>query len=57
LIQSILDNFEYYDSLIVATALENECNILHSEDIQDGLVVEQRLAIINPFKKEEQLNA
>ena len=50
-------NFQYYDSLIVATALENECNILYSEDMQDGFVVEQRLTIINPFKKEEQLNA
>ena len=50
-------NFQYYDSLIVATALENECNILYSEDMQDGLVIEQRLTIINPFKKEEQLNA
>jgi predicted nucleic acid-binding protein len=25
-----LDNFQYYDSLIVAIALENECNILYS---------------------------
>ena len=46
-------NFQYYDSLIVATALENHCKILYSEDMQDGLIVEQILTIINPFKKEE----
>ncbi len=40
---------QYYDSLIVATALENDCDILYSEDMQHGLVVDNRLKIINPF--------
>ncbi|SNZ06975.1 Predicted nucleic acid-binding protein, contains PIN domain [Persephonella hydrogeniphila] len=26
-------NFSYYDSLIVASALENECKVLYSEDM------------------------
>ena len=40
----------WLDSLIVATALENNCDILYSEDMQDGLVIETKLTIINPFK-------
>jgi predicted nucleic acid-binding protein len=44
-------NFQYFDALIVATALENKCGILYSEDMQHELIVENRLQIINPFKK------
>ena len=44
-------NFQYYDSLIIATALENDCKILYTEDMQDSLIVEHKLTIINPFKK------
>ena len=40
----------WWDSLIVASALENNCEILYSEDMQDGLVIESKLTIINPFK-------
>ncbi|UQB42496.1 PIN domain-containing protein [Thiomicrospira microaerophila] len=40
---------QYYDSLIVATALENECGLLFSEDMQHGLLIEKRLKIVNPF--------
>ncbi len=40
----------FYDSLIVATALESECTILYSEDMQDGLLIENQLKIVNPFK-------
>ncbi len=43
-------NLQFYDALIIATALENNCTILYSEDMQDGLVVENKLTIINPFK-------
>ena len=43
--------FQYFDALIVATALENKCKILYSEDMQHELLVENRLQIINPFKK------
>ncbi len=42
-------NFSYYDSLIVSSALENDCKILYSEDMQDGLLVENKLKIKNPF--------
>ncbi len=43
-----------YDSLIVAAAFEAKCDILYSEDMQDGLVMEgpdgHLLRIVNPFK-------
>jgi predicted nucleic acid-binding protein len=41
--------FSFYDSLIIAAALENNCTILYSEDLQHNQVIEQRLRIINPF--------
>ncbi len=43
-------NFQYYDSLIIATALENNCNILYSEDMQHNQIIFEKLTIINPFK-------
>jgi predicted nucleic acid-binding protein len=43
-------SLSYWDSLIVANALNADCAILYSEDMQDGLQVEQRLTIINPIK-------
>ena len=47
-------NLQFYDALIVATALENNCTILYSVDMQDSLVVENRLTIINPFKEKNE---
>lgn len=41
--------FSVYDSFIVAAALEADCDTLWSEDMQDGLRVEDRLRIANPF--------
>jgi predicted nucleic acid-binding protein len=41
--------FRFYDSLIVAGALEHECNVLYSEDLQHGQRVDRRLKIVNPF--------
>ena len=38
-----------YDAMIVAAALLVECEILYSEDMQNGLVIEDRLRISNPF--------
>jgi len=40
---------QYYDALVVATALENKCTILYSEDMQHNLVIEGMLTIVNPF--------
>lgn len=43
--------FQYYDSLIITTALENRCTILYSEDMQHGQIIEGELKIINPFRE------
>jgi len=43
--------YHYYDSLIIASALENKCSILYTEDMQHGQVIEEKLKIINPFIK------
>ena len=41
--------FSFYDSLIVAAALEAGCTILYSEDLQNGQVIENVLKVENPF--------
>jgi len=41
--------FSYWDSLIVASGLENDCSILYTEDMQDGQMIEGKLKIVNPF--------
>lgn len=38
-----------HDSMIVASALLAGCDTLYSEDMHHGLVVENRLTIVNPF--------
>ena len=42
--------YSFYDSLIIAAALEVECNILYSEDMQHGQRIE-KLIIKNPFSE------
>ena len=44
--------YSYWDSLILSAALENECQSLYSEDMQDGQTVENTFEIINIFKKD-----
>ncbi len=39
----------FWDSLIVSTALQAKVAILYSEDMQNGLIIEQFLRIVNPF--------
>lgn len=43
--------FSYWDSLMVAASLESGATIFFSEDMHDGLLVEARLRISNPFQK------
>jgi len=42
--------FSVYDSMIVAAALISGCRELLSEDMHDGLEIEDTLTIRNPFK-------
>jgi len=39
--------YSYYDSLMIASALESGCTYLFSEDMSDGQVIENRLTIRN----------
>ena len=38
-----------YDSMIVSAALIAVCTTLWTEDMHDGLLVEDRLRVVNPF--------
>jgi predicted nucleic acid-binding protein len=42
-------SFSYWDSLVIATALKSQAKVLYSEDMQNGLLIENQLTIINPF--------
>jgi predicted nucleic acid-binding protein len=46
---SIRYGFTYWDSLIVATALEHNCSNLYSEDLQNKQILDKRLTIVNPI--------
>ncbi|MBI5485347.1 MAG: PIN domain-containing protein [Deltaproteobacteria bacterium] len=42
-------NLSFWDSLIVASALQSGCTTLYSEDMSHGTTIEKRLHIVNPF--------
>ena len=42
--------YSYYDSLILATALESGCQKIFSEDMSNRQIIENTLEILNPFK-------
>ena len=39
-----------YDAMIAASAILAECERLWSEDMQDGMAIDRRLRIVNPFR-------
>jgi predicted nucleic acid-binding protein len=41
--------FQLFDAIVAASALERECDVLYSEDMHHGLKINKRLTIINPF--------
>ncbi|MCL2301463.1 MAG: PIN domain-containing protein [Firmicutes bacterium] len=41
--------YSYYDCVMLACALENDCGIFCSEDLSSGQTIDNRLLIINPF--------
>ena len=41
--------YSWWDSLVLSSALENDCTILYSEDMQCNQVIENKLKIVNPF--------
>ena len=42
--------FSYYDCLMLASALEGNCQIIFTEDMSDGQIINETLKIVNPFK-------
>lgn len=43
--------YSHFDSLILATALMIGCDMLYTEDMQDGQIINQQLTLRNPFKQ------
>ena len=43
--------YSYYDCLMLASALESACDIILTEDMSEGQIIENRLRIVNPFKE------
>jgi len=43
-------SLSFYDSLVVAAALQAGVDTLYSEDMQHGLVVDNQLEIVNPLR-------
>lgn len=42
--------YALYDALMIASALQAGSEVLWSEDMQDGIVIDGRLQIANPFR-------
>lgn len=42
--------YNIYDALVISAAMLAGCPVLYSEDLQDGLVIDQKLTIRNPFR-------
>ena len=42
--------FSFFDSLMIASALECHCTILYSEDMNNGQIINKTLKIVNPFE-------
>jgi len=40
--------YSFYDSMIVASALSQDCSILYSEDLHNGMKIDD-LQVVNPF--------
>ncbi len=43
-------NLSIYDAMIAASAFHADCDVLWSEDMQDGMTFGGRLRIVNPFR-------
>ena len=43
-------SISYYDALMVVAALDSNCKYLITEDMQDGLIIEDKLQIVNIYE-------
>ena len=48
--------YGYYDSLIISSALESDCEMLLTEDLADGQIIDKKLTIVNIFNHPELLD-
>lgn len=44
------NNYSFFDCLILASALESECDTLYTEDMHHKHIINDSLRIVNPFK-------
>jgi predicted nucleic acid-binding protein len=42
--------FHIYDALILAAAIDAECAVVYSEDLQHGQVIDGSVTVRNPFR-------
>lgn len=47
---SVKYQFSYFDSLMISSAISENCTQLYSEDLHNGQIIENSLQLINPFK-------
>lgn len=43
-------SFSIYDAMIAAAAIHADCDVLWSEDMQHGMMLDEGLRIVNPFR-------
>jgi len=43
--------YSYYDCLMLASALDGNCQIIYTEDMSDGQIINDTLKIVNPFSE------
>jgi predicted nucleic acid-binding protein len=43
--------YPIFDALMITTALHADCGTLWSEDMQDGMAIDRRLRIVDPFRE------
>ncbi len=41
--------FSFYDSMIIAAAIESNCEVLYSEDMKHNQIIDYIIKIVNPF--------
>jgi predicted nucleic acid-binding protein len=42
--------YTIFDALMIGAAMRADCDVLFSEDMQDGATIDGRLRIVNPFR-------
>lgn len=50
---SLRYQFSHWDSLIISSALQNNCSILFSEDLQDGQMIEKKTNHYKSFSRKK----